>query len=286
MVLLRTWIVGCCCWLSVAAAAAEPLRVIYGSPISQRQLAEQTYPLNLLKEALRATGTDFVLQPAGRDMVQSRVLKEIAAGTVDIYWSMTSAEREQQLRPIRIPLDKGLNGWRLLLIASGDSPRFAKVHSLHALKKFTFVQGHDWPDTQVLNHNGLRVQTSAHPPQLMELLKKRRVDAFPRAVFEAVGDAEQAGNDIEVEPSLVLVYPSAVYFFVHPDNVQLAQRVEQGLRLLQKNGRFDQLFMQHYGAMLRRTALAGRSQIRLENPIAPATLPLQDASLWYRAGAE
>lgn len=266
-----------------SVAGAEPaLRVIYGSPARQLDLVDQRYPLQLLREALQASGEPFELQPSGQDMVQSRVLKEIAAGQVDVYWSMTSAAREQQLLPVRIPLDKGLNGWRLLLIRQGEQARFQHIQVLSQLKKLTFIQGHDWPDTAILQHNGLPVLTSAHPPQLFDMLQKQRGDAFPRAVFEAYGDAMRQSEQFAVESELVLVYPSAVYFFVHRDNQRLASAIERGLHQLIVSGRFDLLFQQRYGAAIALANLAKRRQIRLANPLAPLNFPLSDSSLWFQ----
>lgn len=268
------------------ATGAEPaLRVIYGSPARQLESVDQRYPLQILSEALQASGEPFTLQPSGQDMVQSRVLKAIAAGQVDVYWSMTSAAREQQLLPVRIPLDKGLNGWRLLLIRRGEQARFQHIQVFSQLKKLTFIQGHDWPDTAILQHNGLSVLTSAHPPQLFDMLRKERGDAFPRAVFEAYGDAMRQSEQFVVETELVLVYPSAVYFFVHRDNRRLADAIERGLRQLIASGRFDLLFQQRYGAAIAQANLAKRRQIRLDNPLVPLNFPLSDNSLWFRPGA-
>lgn len=268
--------------LPFVASAAPALRVIYGSPARQIDSVDQRYPLQLLREALQVSGEPFVLQPSGQDMVQSRVLKEIATGQVDVYWSMTSAAREQQLLPVRIPLDKGLNGWRLLLIRQGEQARFQHIQVLSQLKKLTFIQGHDWPDTTILQHNGLAVLTSAHPQQLFDMLQKKRGDVFPRAVFEAYADALRQPAQFAVEPKLVLVYPSAVYFFVNRDNQRLASAIERGLRQLIASGRFELLFQQRYGAAIALAGLSKRRQIRLDNPMAPQDFPLSDSILWFQ----
>ncbi len=269
-------------WGASGAGSAAPTVVIYGSPAQQSDAPDQQYPLQVLREALAASGQSYQLQPSGQDMVQSRVLKEIAAGHVDVYWSMTSKDREAQLLPIRIPLDKGLNGWRLLLLKSGGQTHLRDMTSLSHLKKLTFLQGHDWPDTAILQHNGLRVLTSAHPSQLYDMLKKQRAEVFPRAVFEAYFDAARDPQALVVDRSLVLVYPSAVYFFVRRDNQALAGAIETGLRRLIANGRFEQLFMQCYGGAIAQARLSHRRQIRLENPLAPPALPPADSPLWYR----
>jgi ABC-type amino acid transport substrate-binding protein len=114
------------------------------------------------------------------------------------------------------------------------------------------------------------------------MLQKQRGDAFPRAVFEAYGDAIRQREQFAVESELVLVYPSAVYFFVHRDNQRLASAIERGLRQLIASGRFDLLFQQRYGAAIVLANLGKRRQIRLGNPLAPLNFPLSDSPLWFQ----
>lgn len=254
-----------CLLASFAIEASEPpLRVIYGSPAGPVP-TPQMYPYKMLKAALDASGKPYQLQPANADMVQSRVLREIEQGNVDVYWSATSAEREASLRPIRIALDKGLNGWRILLIRKTDQARFAAMRSEGSIRRLTLVQGHDWPDTGLLVHNGFKVLTAQHPPALFEMLLKHRVDAFPRSVIEAYREQENY-PELMVEPHFVLVYPAAVYFFVNKNNEELAQRLEVGLQAIQQTGEFDRLFDERYGPSIAAANLAQRQVIRLENP--------------------
>lgn len=259
-------------------ATSQPLRVVYGSPIGAGPTTEM-YPYKILKAALDATEQPYRLSPASTDMVQSRVLREIELGNVDVYWSATSKQREQSLLPIRIPLDKGLNGWRLLLIRKTDIARFAALQSPAAIKSLRMAQGHDWPDTSLLLHNGFSVQTAQHPPALFELLLRQRVDAFPRSVIEAFREQQQY-PELTVEPHWVLVYPAAVYFFVNRHNTALAARLELGLARIKASGEFDRLFEQRYGESIKAAKLAERQVIRLENP--SISLDVDDASLWYQ----
>ncbi len=156
----------------------EVLRVIYGSPLEGVENFNRVYQLRLLKAALDASGQRYELIPAGRDLVQSRLLKEIAAKRVDVYWSMTSVNREQLLQPIRIPLDKGLNGWRVMLVRKSQQDVFANIRSLEDLARYVLLQGHDWPDTSILKFNGLLVDTRQHHEQLFDMLRKGRAKPF------------------------------------------------------------------------------------------------------------
>lgn len=278
----------CCCigWRVAASAPdsmhLQPLRVVYGSPVGAGPTTEM-YPYKILKAALDAVGQPYRLSPANTDMVQSRVLREIELGNVDVYWSATSKEREDTLRPIRVPLDKGLNGWRLLLIRKSDVARFATMTAPAALKKLRMAQGHDWPDTSLLIHNGFKVQTAQHPPALFELLLRNRVDAFPRSVIEAFRE-QQNYPELTVEPHVALVYPAAVYFFVNRHNTELASRLELGLARIKASGEFDRLFEQRYGESIKAAKLAERRVIRLENP--SISLDTDDPSLWYHVSSQ
>lgn len=245
-------------------AVEAPQRVIYGSP-SGPVPTPQMYPYKMLKAALDASGKPYQLLPANADMVQSRVLREIEQGNVDVYWSATSAEREASLRPIRVALDKGLNGWRILLIRKSDQARFAAMRTESSIRRLTFVQGHDWPDTPLLTANGFKVLTAQHPPAMFEMLLKHRVDAFPRSVIEAYREQENY-PELMVEPKFVLVYPAAVYFFVNKNNDELAKRLEAGLKAIQQSGEFDRLFNERYGRSIQAANLAQRQVIQLDNP--------------------
>lgn len=43
---------------------------------------------------------------------------------IGVLWTVTSPERERLLIPVRIPIDRGVYGWRLFLIHADAQPRF------------------------------------------------------------------------------------------------------------------------------------------------------------------
>ncbi len=281
---LFTVITGHDCFAKVAdkSTHSKVLRVVYGSPSTDADIFQRVYQLRLLKAALDASGQPYELIPAGRDLVQSRLLKEIAAKRIDIYWSMTSIERERLLRPIRVPLDKGLNGWRIMLVEKSNPHVFAKVRAVDDLSRYILLQGHDWPDTQILKFNGLVVDTSQHPAQLFDMLRKGRGQGFPRSVVEIKSEANAHQADFIIDPHLALYYPSAVYFFVNKENESLAEALEQGLKHLQNSGQFDQMFWQEYGETLLQLNLVKRRILVLRNPDLPLATPINNKSLWYQ----
>ncbi|MCV2359575.1 transporter substrate-binding domain-containing protein [Paucibacter sp. TC2R-5] len=264
-----------------AALVAPPLRVVYPRPVRDVDRSS-LFPLQLLKLALDASGVRCELSASKDLMVQSRALKELEAPQdhLHIAWSMTSVQREQSLLPVRIPIFKGLYGWRVLLIKQGQQAAWSEVDGLDGLKRFTLVQGHDWPDTEILRANGLTVTTGSSFAALFKMLDMGRAQAFPRSVLEAGWEQEGQKQLFAVEPKLVLHYPTAVYFFVRPGDQRLAALVELGLNRLLANGGFDRLFDAHHAEPLRQAGLHKRRVIELHNPLLPEQTPLARKELW------
>lgn len=241
----------------------------------------------LLRALLIQDSKDWRLQPSAERLSHARALLEVqrGLGQVDIVWTMTSAEREQKLRPVRIPIDRGLFGWRVLLVRRGESARFARVRSLDDLRAFRFLQGHDWPDTSILEANGLQVERSTNFDSLFPMLAKGRADALPRAAVEVAQELRRYGeaNQLELEPGLVLRYPTALYYFVSPNRHDLAELIERGLRRMMASGQWDRLLHSFYGEDLRYAQLAQRRVIDLKNPLLPPETPLGEPGLWFNA---
>lgn len=242
---------------------------------------------HLLQAALQATGLPVTLQPSSQRMNQSRAAVELRrpGGEVDVMWTMSTPSREQQLRPIRVPIYRGLFGWRVLMVREGEAQRFAHVRSLDDLKAFRFVQGHDWPDSDILAANGLTVVRGTHFEGLFGMLAKGRGDALPRGVLEVPADMQRYGqpNGLALEPGLVLRYPAAVYYFVAPERADLAQLIEGGLRKLLARGESARLLQQFHGSALDLAKLPQRHVIALRNPLLPAGTPLGETALWHQA---
>jgi hypothetical protein len=265
-----------------AASAGEPQPVRYPHFFDEDE--RNTYVLDVLKLALAQAGGRYVAVSGAQQMQQGRALKVLAEGSgIEVVWTMTSVERERELRPIRFPLDRGLYGWRVLLIHESQQAPFAALADPAALRAKIAGQGHDWPDTAILRANGFQVTVSSDYGSLFRMLQHRRIDYFPRAVVEVGQELAKAGaREIVLDQRWLLHYPTAVYFFVRKDNTALAQALEQGLERALADGSFAQLFDNHFGPMLTRLGLAGRQIIELDNPLLPEPTPLARPELWYR----
>lgn len=265
------------------AAAPKPRKLLIPKVSAKADLAH-SYPAQLLAQALAAAGVPAELQPTAELIPQNRALRDLASRSrrLDVVWTETSTEREQQALPVRVPIFKGLYGWRLLLATPERATELREVRTPAQLRRFKLVQGLDWPDTRVLQANDLQVVVSASYDAMFRQVRLGRADAFPRSVEEIWWERDRYGQGLVVVPDICLHYPAAVYYFVAPTDAVLAAAIELGLDRLRANGDLDRLFLQYHGEDLARAQLGRRHVIELHNPLLPPQTPLNRPELWYR----
>lgn len=268
-------------------AAPSPITITYPLPENPGD-QRGDFPLNLLRLALGKTSTPYQLRPAKLIMQQGRSMIELESGNgrISVLWTMTSPERESRLLPIRIPIDKGLFGWRVAIIRANRFDLFNGVETPKQLSAFVAGQGHDWPDTAILKAAGLPVNTTYNYESLFLMLSSGRFDYFPRSILELVPEVESHRElGLIIEPNLVIHYPVGIYFFVNKHNKALHDAIETGLELAIKDGSFNKLFYKTYGADIERARLADRRIIQIDNPLLPPETPLKRSELWFRPEA-
>ena len=243
------------------------------------------YALAQLQLALDKAGSALRLEPSHYSMEQERALVNLEHNDrLDVAWSMTSHEREQRLLPVRIPLDKGLFGWRIALLPKDRVQLLKDVRNLEDLRQFSAGQGHDWPDSEILRGHGLPVRVSSSYGSLFRMLQAQRFDYFPRSVIEIWDELEHPrAKQLVVDPHVLLHYPTAMYFFFSRKRPELAETVRIGMEKAIADGSFERLFQQHFAASLQRAQLDQRQLIELHNPLLPSATPLQRRELWFTA---
>lgn len=241
------------------------------------------YAVQLLELACARSGRVYELSQARDELTQARALLELARPEppLDVFWTMTSREREQRLLAVRIPIERGLLGWRLPLVRRDRQASFADVQRLRDMAAFDAVQMHDWPDTAILRANGLPVQTGTHYEALFSMLARGRVDYFPRSLLEIGAELEaHAQLGLVIEPRLLLYYRAPLYFFVSPTRPTLAEDISRGLEAALADGSMDRLFRQHFGPLIERHRTASRIVLQLHNPELSAATPVARSALW------
>ncbi len=165
---------------------------------------------------------------------------------VDVIALTVSQERDQNLLPIKVPIAKGLVGYRLLMINTNNANRFNNINSLKQLKKFVAGQGTDWPDVTILQQNDLPVVTSGSVKTLVQMLAHNRFDYFPQGALQIGRVLDNYRNKtISIAENVLISYPSMTAFYVNKGNKKLAERLEYGLKQAYLDGSFNYFFEQH-----------------------------------------
>ncbi len=255
----------------------------YPRPESSNDV-RSVYPLALLELCEEKSKGKVKFQPSSVHTQQARSIRQLVNGTggMDVMWGLTNDERENTMLPIRIPIDRGLIGWRLMLIRDQDRARFAAVSTKDDLAKLVAGQGHDWPDVDVLRANQLRVTTSSTYQGLFHMLVRGHIDYFPRSISEIWPEAEAHRNvNLSVQSHLLVHYPAALYYFVNKNNTELARTIEACLNTAIADGSLQNLFNQYYADAISQARLSERTIIRLTNPSLPKATPLANSAYWF-----
>jgi hypothetical protein len=247
---------------------------IYNAPESGGDV-RYGYHVDVLKAALdatRATDGPYVLKPSN-PMGEEQQLAELRSGSQALTVMIRGAllDFAKVLWYVPIPIDKGILGYRVLLIRGQDQSKFSEVRTLADLRAFSIGQGAGWKDVDILRHNGLKVVTGPTYEGLFEMLARGAFDCFSRGV-EEVGDEysrrSKAMAGLAIERTLLLHYPLSRYFWFARDaqGKSLAARVNTGLQSVIRSGTLDRLFDRHFRSRLASLRLPARRLISLENP--------------------
>ena len=219
-------------------------------------------------------------------MVQGRALKYLQLNRkIDVYWAGTSIEREEELRAIRIPLTKGLLGFRMPLLHEKNVTIFDFINNKSDLVKLRPCQGTHWPDTDILLANGFVVITNPIYENMFSQVYTGRCDFFPRGVNEAYSEyLSRKGNmpALTLYTDLIIHYPFPMYFFLNKENEKLAEILESGLEAAISDGSFDNYLKNHSTTkhLFPLSKWINTRYIKLDNPFLPDDTPTQNPRYW------
>jgi hypothetical protein len=191
-------------------AAADPEVLYYPK---RAESPRWNYALGLVELALQESGRDYVLQPTADEMSQTRAARELELGNINFIWTGTSAEYEQRFRAVRIPVLRGLDGYRICVIDPKRQSAFSAVETLDDVKQLTIGQDPGWSDVKILEAADLKVVTAPYDA-LPNMVERDRFDCFLRGAHEAPNEVAKHPA-LAVENDLLIVYPFTSFFFVN-----------------------------------------------------------------------
>lgn len=264
------------CILFISTCSLAKQTVVYSG--------EKTYVFELLKYALQSSnnGDAYELEFNAKKMKKQRAMIELSnQQNIDIISTATTVDNEAKFLAVRIPIYKGILGWRIPLINSAYPNLFERINTLQEFKELSLGLASHWPEVDIFKYNNIKVVESSNYPGLYSMLHQQRFDYFPRTVMRIQKDYENYKHlDLHIDEHTLLYYPYAFYFFVHKENHSLANDIKEGLEVAIQDGTFDAMFMDHYGSVVRQIKSENRKGFELINPTLPIQTPLKRKELW------
>lgn len=185
---------------------------------------------------------------------------------LDVIVAGVSTKRESEYLPVYIPLDRGLLGFRLCLIAPGQQANLKRINEPQDFDRLglsmSLVRG--WPDVSVMQQNHIPVLESQNHEQAVEVLKQNKASCFSRSVIEIDAELSRLPGLIE-EQHLALIYPFADIIYVNPNNPELHRALSSGMQKAIDDRSFFELHDTHYHRVLMRHRFYVRKLLIMEN---------------------
>lgn len=280
---------GMCAAASLVRGAA-PLAIIFPQYLSAYN-SRYDYDWAVLRMALEKTVAShgpFTMHQSEETWSPQRVYLDmrLPQGRINVMARPAAPEFERTFLPVRIPIDRGLLGFRVFLVRADDLARFAAVRSLHDLRKLRAGLGKGWVDIEVLRAAGIEVIEGSNYQSLYTMLMAGRFDFFSRGVDEAPWEfstRKEQFPQMAIEPTLMLRYPLPRYLYVrrNADGAQLARRLQAGLEIMVQDGALQALFTKYKGPSIEILHLARRRMLSLTNPVLSPETPLHRPELWF-----
>ncbi len=256
---------------SMVSAAPKVIRVVDAA--EENGTPQNQYFLSVLRLALdksREQYGEYWIEPIELPINQSRQFKELLKHNIDVFWTVSTAARDTQAKPVAIPIAFGSFGIRALAMNVADSGQLNVHLSLAELQKFNVILGQDWPDVQVFEKAGFTVEKYVDGLAVYRVLANSAGKIFPRGIIEVVPELKAFDNKqvIYGEKNLLL-YPSMVYFYVRKEDIKLYKRLEYGLTQALEDGSLAALFYDStmMAELKKHFNLQGAAIHQIENPL-------------------
>jgi hypothetical protein len=233
---------------TASASIPEILHIVVPYGANDDINAPNYYYIAALRLALTETHTqdgafeisDF---PANYGRERERTIIKNNQG-LDLLWSTSTPQREEQLLAIKFNLLRKFSDYKILLIRTEDKDKFSAVKNISDLRKFRAGTGTHWQDTQILQKNNIPLVTSWDYDPMFKMLAAKRFDYIIRGTHEIWSDLELHKTlPFSAEETLLIRYPLPVFFFVNPGNTKLANRIQTGLEMAEKDGSLEKLML-------------------------------------------
>lgn len=252
-------------------------------------MARFDYEIGLLNLALKKADGDHALSIVPLEGTpQGRMTNLLAGGSAPFNVMVTGLTRERSvmLKPVPVPLTRGLLGYRIFIVNEDGARRLKKVRTLEDLKQISIGSGDDWSDTKALRDAGLQI-TSADYENLFQMVAMGRIEAYSRGLLEPYVELNTRAVEypnLKVDDTITLFCPFDAFFFVGPADRARHAILLQGLERAYQDGSFLAYFENSRGYKYadKLAKIDNRKLITLTSGAVPDFLKAIPAHYWQR----
>lgn len=260
--------------------------VIHYTPLADPSDTRLEYPLKVIELAMQKTAKkhgayQFKHIPSAISLTRS--IFELNRDTYPNYF-MPGGENikelsEGNLTTADYPIDHGLLSYRICFVSPAAKAKVAAAKTIDDLRKFTIVQGANWPDIAILKRNGFTVMTNPNHAALFKMVISNRANLFCRGLSELPKEyrAYKSLGNLQYDESFVLAYTMPYTFYFNKNSKPVIERIEEGLQIAQKDGSLPMLFLQYHRDDILFAKLKQRKFFYLNSPYG------QDLSPTYKS---
>jgi hypothetical protein len=273
--------------LLLAAGKAAAIDIIVSdAPLSKGDQRRQ-YSYLLLKAVLERTVPEFgayQIDHIPAHMERPRMLAALKAGKLaNVTTYPADAQWLRELKVVPIPIDMGLQSYRILLIVASNQARVRAMAEAGKLNELTAGASNTWVSANALRDNGYPVVPGGNYTGLFQMLMAGRFDYFPRGLNEIYGEFDvysKAYPTLAVEESILLHDNIPSFFFVAPQARRIHRRLNAGMEAMLKDGSLERLLLANFKGDMERARLCTRKRIELPNSlIGPAMIARKE--MWF-----
>ncbi|WP_282166770.1 hypothetical protein [Shewanella japonica] len=260
-------------YFTIAPFAVAKDIIILNQPASANDMRYH-YSYELMQLILENTEDDFgewEITHSPIFMTRDRILTEMVDGElINVIAEAIKPAWNEKLIPIRVPIRKGIQGFRVFIIKKQTQAQFSKIKTIEQLKQIPTGSGIHWSTRLAFEKAGFDVVVGSSYDGLFHMLDKGRFESFGRGVNEAPAELSSFKvkfTDLVLDENVLLHIPLATFFYVSPDEPQLAKRIEVGIKRIMANGQFDNTFYRQYCQELISSKLSERRIFSIENPL-------------------
>lgn len=219
------------------------------------------------------------------EMSLNRALKEVENnGLINIIIAPVRSDLSQDTEIVKIPLLKGLLGFRQLVVSNELNHQLEKIRSLDDLRQYKIGQVDGWVDIDIYRSNGFKVNAAANLELAFRMLNGNRFDMLPLGIIEL--DREYSSRkktfpNMQVNESFFIYYPLPVMIHVSPNQEGLFDFLEGALQKMAVDGNLDALIKRHFGQAVSALEDKGIPTYQLTNSNLPKEIQTDNKDLWF-----